>query len=191
MYSNSKIYKLVCNQTGLTYYGSTTQPLYKRKHQHEVAYKRFTEGKLGPHYKAFEILEKGDYVVVLVEEFSCENKEQLQRRERFHIENNECVNKNIPTRTKQEWRDDNKDNIKAYREDNKDKIKVYRENNKDKKKEWREDNEDKVKAHRDANKEKHREYMIEYKKTEKYKQSMEKYTLKIQSIISKGADEKA
>jgi len=163
MYSNSKIYKIVCNQTGLTYYGSTTQPLYKRKHQHEKAYERFLEGKTGPHYKSFEVLQGKDYEIILVEELQCENKEQLLRQERFHIENNECVNKNIPTRTQKEYRDENKESMK----------------------EWRIDNEDVVKAHRDANKEKQREYMREYKKTDKYKLSLEKHRNKINAIIDK------
>lgn len=30
-YENGKIYRLVCNITGLNYYGSTCQPLHKRK----------------------------------------------------------------------------------------------------------------------------------------------------------------
>ena len=34
-YADGKIYRIVCNTTGLTYYGSTTQLLYKRLHEHK------------------------------------------------------------------------------------------------------------------------------------------------------------
>jgi hypothetical protein len=33
-YENGKIYKITGG--GMTYYGSTTQPLYKRFHQHKI-----------------------------------------------------------------------------------------------------------------------------------------------------------
>ena len=33
-YSKAKIYKIVCNISGETYYGSTTQPLWKRMGHH-------------------------------------------------------------------------------------------------------------------------------------------------------------
>mgnify|MGYP003137938145 FL=1 len=36
----------------------------------------------------------------------------LNQRERYYIENNECVNKIIPTRTPKEWRNANIDYIK-------------------------------------------------------------------------------
>ena len=35
--------------------------------------------------------------------FPCNTKLELEKRERYYIENFECVNKSIPTRTKKEY----------------------------------------------------------------------------------------
>jgi hypothetical protein len=59
---------------------------------------------------------------VLVEKFPCESKDELHARERYYIENNECVNKYIPNRTNAEYRQDNIIHLKAH-------AKEYREKN--------------------------------------------------------------
>jgi hypothetical protein len=148
-YTKSKIYKIVCNITGLTYYGSTVNPISKRVSQHRCEFK-----SSGGKYSSRQVLVGGNYDYILVEEFSCENKDQLHRRERYYIENNECVNKQIPGRTLKEYSEQNKDKIsvqqKEYYEQNKDKVSAYREQNKDKisaqNKEYREKNRDKLLA---------------------------------------------
>ncbi len=38
-YKNSKIYRIVCNETGETYIGSTTQTLTKRLSKHKENFK--------------------------------------------------------------------------------------------------------------------------------------------------------
>ena len=162
-YKKSKIYKIVCNITGLTYYGSTVQSISKRIGGHRDDIKRNRGCKSGL------VLAGSDYSYSLVEECQCENKEQLLRRERFWVENNECVNKQIPGRTLAEWREANKEKIKEqekqYREQNKDKRleyqKEYRESNKEKitekNKKYYEANVDKIKEqkkqYRESNKE--------------------------------------
>lgn len=137
-YANSRIYKLTCNVTGLMYVGSTTQPLYKRKHQHKEKYEEWLKGRY--HYvTSFKIIEGGDYDIVLIEEVQCENKEQLHRKEREWIELMDCVNKCVPTRTNKEYYEQNKQEIlvqrKEYREQNKEdllkKQKEYYEQNKE------------------------------------------------------------
>jgi hypothetical protein len=54
---------------------------------------------------------------------------ELNARERFYIQNNECLNKFIPGRTSKEYYQDNKEIKKDYYEDNKadilSKQKVY------------------------------------------------------------------
>jgi hypothetical protein len=135
-YNNSKIYKLVCNNTGLIYYGSTIQPLHQRKCGHKKDYKKFLNKKCN-YITSFKIIEGGNYDIILVEEISCENREQLEAKERFYIDNNICVNKNIPARTieekrllyllqKKEHYDNNKEEMiersKKYYEANKEKI---------------------------------------------------------------------
>jgi len=132
-YTKSKIYKITCNITGLTYYGSTVNHISKRISQHRT---KFKAGNLK--CSSRQVLVGGDYDYSLVEEFSCENKDQLHKRERFYIENNDCVNKQIPgrTRTFKEYYKQNKDRVKAknkeYYKKNKDKFLEYRVQNKDK-----------------------------------------------------------
>ena len=111
------------------------------------------EGK-GDYTTSYKLFENDNYNIFLVENYPCNSKDELLSRERFYIENNECVNKCIPCRTRKEYIEANKDKIKEqtkeYREANKDKIKQmkaeYREANKDKIKEYYEKNKDKINA---------------------------------------------
>jgi hypothetical protein len=138
LYSRGKIYKLVCGD--LTYYGSTCQPLYKRKASHKSSALNWKEGTTHP-YTSYILFEIGDPEIFLVEDFPCDKKEQLHARERHFIENFECVNKNIPTRTIDEYNLINKEKIKSYnsvyKEYNKERLKEYnihyRNENKDQK----------------------------------------------------------
>ena len=98
-YQNGKIYKIVCNNTGKQYIGSTTQKyLTSRLAKHRDIYlkgnKRFTSK---------EVLEGGNYNIVLIENCPCNSKDELQKRERHFIETLECVNKTIPGRTRKEY----------------------------------------------------------------------------------------
>jgi hypothetical protein len=126
-FENAKIYKIVCDTTGLVYYGSTCEPtLARRLAKHVGYYRAFLKNEF-TFVSSFKVLENNNYTIVLVENVDCESKDQLLARERYYIENNDCVNKNIPGRTDKEYRDDNKDKYKEYREDNKDKLKAYKQ----------------------------------------------------------------
>jgi len=105
-YSKGKIYKLVCNKTGLTYYGSTTETLSIRKAKHKCSFKTKKHC-----CSSSEIIKNEDFYIVLLEDYPCERKEQLEARERWYIENNECVNKKIPTRSYKEYYEENKEEI--------------------------------------------------------------------------------
>ena len=137
-YENGKIYKLVNDELNLTYYGSSCNELRKRLNAH----KSKAKDKKCTSYKLFE---SGSVKIYLVEKFSCNDKMELNQRERFYIENNECVNKFIPCRTRKEWDENNKEKIllqcKEYKEDNKEKIKEYQ-------KEYKEDNKEKLKQYK-------------------------------------------
>ena len=111
-YSNGKIYKIVCNITGEQYIGGTIQKLSHRLTQH-VRHKN-TDKK----YKSKDIILRGDYQIILIENYPCTNKEELERKEREHIESNICVNKIIPTRTDKEWREEHKEEITLYKKEN-------------------------------------------------------------------------
>jgi molybdopterin-guanine dinucleotide biosynthesis protein len=126
-YQLGKIYKIVCNTTGLTYYGSTCEPtLARRLAGHRSKY----EKKL---CSSHQVLESNNYDIVLVENFPSDNKMELHKRERYYIENNDCINKSLPTRTDKEYSFDNREKISAngvqWRLDNRDKVANYYSNN--------------------------------------------------------------
>jgi len=176
-YNNSKIYKLCCGE--LTYYGSTTQSLHKRKYGHKMKYLEYKKGlrRYTTSFLLFQLDEENDFEnvnIILVEECPCNSKYELHQRERYYIENNECVNKVIPTRTDREYRQDNIEKEREYRKKYKEKNK---ERIKEKRKEYYERNKDRIKNYRDANREKHREYMKEYmrKNRERIREYKKKY----------------
>ena len=123
IYSNSKIYRIIDNTNGQQYFGSTKVGLSQRMAQHNYSFKRWKCGKTN-YTSSYKILENGDYNIILVEEFPCENKEQLRRRERFHIESNLCVNIRKPLQTcaelhqyHQQYRAENRTDLYAKQKD--------------------------------------------------------------------------
>lgn len=111
-YANGKIYKIVCNITGEQYIGGTIQKLSQRLTTH-VVNKNKNNG-----CKSKNIILRGDYQIVLIENYPCDNKEELAKKEREHIEANICVNKNIPTRTREEYIETNRELISLYHKNN-------------------------------------------------------------------------
>lgn len=106
-YKTGKIYRIVCNITGEQYIGSTVLPLSRRLAHHKAQLKNQTIRKC----RSMQIIERGDYEIVLIEDCHCESKEQLLRRERHFVELMTCVNKQIPGRSGKEYRTDNRDHI--------------------------------------------------------------------------------
>ena len=94
-YENGKIYKLVSNMTNEVYYGSTCDSLPKRKSKHKYNFKMWKVGKYG-YTSSYKLFEQGEVNIVLVEKFPCNDKYVLFARERFYVDNNECVNKCSP-----------------------------------------------------------------------------------------------
>ena len=137
-YKNGNVYINVCNATGKVYIGSTTQTLSMRLAGHRDGYKRFANGKYH-NVSSFEIIQHNNYDIVLIENISCESKEELHRRERYFIETLVCVNKTIPTRTQKEQYQVVKvakvEYNKKYKEKNKDKIKEHKKESYEKNKE--------------------------------------------------------
>lgn len=134
-YQKGKIYKLISIHTDKIYIGSTIQTLVQRKQGHKRDFKNKNKSKKSTSEELFE-LGINDVEIVLVELFPCNTKEELFKRERYHIENTECVNLQIPCRTRKEYRQDNKDVLyqkhKEWVKNNSEKIKKYRETNKKK-----------------------------------------------------------
>ena len=129
IYSSGKIYKIVDNAYTMCYYGSTTMQLSRRMAKHRMQYRLFSEGKPN-RISVFDIFEAcgvDNCKIELVEEYPCATKEQLNKREGFYIRDNECVNKNIPGRSKAEYRHDNREQFRQWardwRAENKEKVK--------------------------------------------------------------------
>jgi len=143
-YQLAKIYQIICNTTGKKYIGATCQQKLCTRLAHHVSKKNTTTSR--------EIIEGGNYEMVLIEDYPCTSKDQLHRRERHFIETLECVNKQIPCRTHKEYDYQNKDKIQEYQKnhyvDNKYEIlkqqKIYQQNNRveilEKQKIYRQDN---------------------------------------------------
>ena len=77
-YKQGKIYKICNNENDKCYIGSTSQPLHKRFHDHKRKHNLCMSKNLGVELK--------DCIIVLVEDYPCERKEQLLKIERFYIE---------------------------------------------------------------------------------------------------------
>src|SRR2546430_243205 len=92
-YQDGKIYAIRSYQTDSVYYGSTTQTLTERLSLHKSDYKRYLNGNF--HFiTSFEILKYDDCYIELVEEYPCESKNELEKREGAVIKaNNDAVNK--------------------------------------------------------------------------------------------------
>ena len=156
-YQNGKIYKIISHNSDQDIYvGSTTQMLCKRLTGHVTNFK-----KNGP-VSSKNVLRHGNYQILLIENYPCNTKEELTAREAYYVRQFNCVNKNVPGRTREEWYEDNKDKIAKYYEDNKDKIaerqKKYYEDNKDKIAKYYEDNKDKIAKYYEDNKDKKAKY---------------------------------
>ena len=106
------VYKITDGE--LVYYGSTIQPLFIRLRTHRST---------GNHCET-KHFNKDNMTIELVEE--VEDKEQRLWRERYYIENNECVNKFRPVVTKEELKEQKSIGNKKRWAEKKEYIKEYR-----------------------------------------------------------------
>jgi len=132
-YKNGKIYKITSDSYDKIYIGSTCQSLSKRMTTHRADYNQFLKNNRKS-LTSFELIKLGNAIIILIEDFPCERKEQLHARERYYIELNKdiCVNKYIPTRTDKEYRNDTKEKIRE-------RMNKYNQINKEKKAEYYKD----------------------------------------------------
>ena len=187
-YQKGKIYKIYSlNGTAEdVYYGSTTQTLSRRMAKHR------TDHKAKRTCTSCILLNKyDDCIIELVENYPCNSIEELNAREGYYHRNNPCVNKCIAGRTRKEYTEDNKEQIKEYYEKNKEHLKEQHKkwyvDNKEKiteqKKKWYEENKEKenerAKQWYEVNKEKANERVKQWYEVNKEKikeKSKEKIT---------------
>ena len=117
-----KIYKIVSmNNPEMVYYGHTCQTLAQRFASHKSISNKTSSKK---------IIDLGDAIILLVEDYPCLNENEARAREGFYILNNVCVNKQVAGRTQKEsgmvYHNTHKFEIKLQKKqyyiDNKDKL---------------------------------------------------------------------
>lgn len=138
-YSKGKIYKIVVDtdEEYKPYVGSTCQELSQRMTDHRSKYKNWKNG--GGYMKSFKLFDEfgvDKCKIILLEEYSCENNNQLRAKEREWFDKIECCNKIRPHRTDEEIVVQRKKCGFEYYQKNCEKIKIkvaeYREKNKEK-----------------------------------------------------------
>jgi hypothetical protein len=163
-YSNTIIYKLVCNDldTKDCYVGHTTN-FIKRKQHHKERCINPNNNKY--HLKVYQIMRENggwdNWSMIEIEKYNCNDSNEARARERYWYDIlNSKMNDKIPLRTKEEFKKMKSENDKRYRLKHKEELKIYREKNKEKiiiqRKERYENNKEeilqKTKEYRDKNK---------------------------------------
>ena len=113
-YNNGKIYTIRCRlDDNLIYVGSTIQPLYKRWFTHKS---RLIDPNFDNYILYQKMKEKGDetFYIELYENYNCNSKEELNRREGEVIREIGTLNKVIAGRTPHEYYKDNFEKKKEY-----------------------------------------------------------------------------
>jgi hypothetical protein len=177
-YQNTKIYRIPIEDGN--YFGHTANTFAKRKKGHKDKFNCGINRKL---YDAMREcgMTADDIELIWVEDYPCDTKYQAHARERYWIENYGTLNVVVPNRTRQEYREENKEKLVEYRQKNKDKIAErgckYREENKvkivEKGAKYYENNKERIceyqRKYNEANKEKVAGRKAEYYKTNKAK----------------------
>jgi hypothetical protein len=142
-YNNGKIYKIKDLTNNNIYIGSTTKDLKKRLSQHEAMQRRHLLNNNCYTTSACIILNNNNYVIELIEDVIALDKHELLSKERHYILTLNCVNKNIPNRTREEKLEQDRQSFKRsynknreeiinkckiYNEINKERIKIYQKN---------------------------------------------------------------
>jgi len=119
-YENGKIYKLVNDVDDDIYVGSTCLPLAKRIGHHRALSKIKVNR---PIYEKLNQIGWENVQIILVESFPCENKMELLKRERHHIDLlKPKLNKIMPMRIDEEVKQAKKESDKKYYETHKTKV---------------------------------------------------------------------
>lgn len=156
-YQRGKVYKLISEQSDKVYVGSTCEPtLARRLATHRADYKYWLNGSRKGYVSSFEILQYDDCKIILIEDYPCENKDNLRSREQYWIEQTpNCCNKQNAFVVGSGYSNlTQKEYSKTYRdlrhehniEYEKNRYWNNREERLKQNKEWRDKNKDKIKA---------------------------------------------
>ena len=113
-----KIYRITSASTDLVYIGSTKKSLGIRFSGHKCSYAKWLNDSCN-YMSSYKILAFPDAKIELVENFTCDDTQELRRREgEIILETPNCVNNNIAGLSTQE-------STARYYRRNSDKCKVY------------------------------------------------------------------
>ncbi len=197
-YKSGKIYTIRYKQDNdLVYVGSTTQELCRRmiNHRYDCRNERCKNMIL---YKTINEKSNGcwdDWYIELYEDFPCERREQLLKREGEIIREIGTLNQIVSGRTHKEYFEENKEKVKQYQkkykeknqENIKEKNKIYSEKTKDQKKQYCIDNKEKIYEQRKKYREQHKEEIKE-KKREAYLKNKERIIERVKSNYERNKD---
>lgn len=153
-YQNGKVYQILNYVTDDVYVGSTCQSLSKRMSKHRGVMNNKT-CKHRPLYSLMRKHGRDNFYIELIEEYPCDNKDQLRAREGFYQRERATLNIRVEGRTTQEYNIQNKEvmtrkRIEFYAK-NKTKIReqaktLYYQNYKEKKQQYYQKNKEKLTA---------------------------------------------
>ena len=112
-YSRGKIYRIIAPDK-TCYIGSTIDTLVSRFGNHRRSYKSWKNGNVKRPCSVVKMFDEygiENCKIELVENFSCESKKELDRREGEIIKLTKCINKVVAGRTCEEYRKDKKEEL--------------------------------------------------------------------------------
>lgn len=167
-YLNGKIYKLYdTTDPSLVYIGSTILELKKRLVKHEEKYRIFVKNGNKPTLNtsfcsSYTILKNNNYKIELIENYPCNSKKELRKREGQHQRKMECVNLLIAGRTSVEYFEDNREIISNKKKEKYKTDPEYRKKALERSVRQRMKNPDKIKEYQKNYREKNRENLSKY-----------------------------
>ena len=209
-YSNTIIYKIVCNDLSVTdcYVGNTTQ-FRQRKSQHKRNCSNSNSKKFN--YPLYKFIREHsgweNFSMIEIEKYPCNDGNEARSRERFYFDLlNANLNKIKPLTTEDErkqikkeykQKEECKEKDKIYREEHKneinEKMKIYRDNNKEKiqerRKKYKDEHKNEIKERDKIYREENKEKITKYREDNKdiiNTKKREKVTCSCNAIISRG-----
>jgi hypothetical protein len=117
-YQQGKIYKIVSPMIEICYVGSTYKTLKYRLTKHKGNYADYLRTGSSEYMTSFELIGRyDDIIIILIENYPCETKEELLKRENYWINLIPCFNRNnaIDFRiNKRKYAIRNREHIKEY-----------------------------------------------------------------------------
>lgn len=181
-YSRGKIYKIIAEDSNDIYIGSTCQKYLSSRmtvHRNQMLNKEYNKGKC----KSSEVMKNSNAKIVLIENFPCNDKNELKAREQFWIDSYKCSNddnllntKKAIIETKEEYDEMMKQSREKWSQNNKDKIKAYRDSEhykeltRQRNKRWREANRERKNELNKQYRERHKEELNEKRRIKREQQ---------------------